>query len=228
MLVLSGIAVIIIGFIARLNAMLVVATAAVVTGLAAGLDPIATVEKLGTAVRDSRFIAVVWLILPMIGLLERAGLQEQAARLITRVRNVTAGRVLLAYLLLRQGTSALGLTSLGGHVQMVRPLVAPMTEAAAERSLPLDGPLRHRLRAHAAAVDNIGLFFGEDIFIAIGSILLMVSFIANYGIVLTPISLGLHAIPTAIAAFLIHATRLQLLDRQIRRTAHASRLGART
>jgi uncharacterized membrane protein len=221
MLVLSGIAVIIIGFLARLNAMLVVAVAAIVTGLAAGLDPIATIEKLGAAVRDSRFIAVVWLILPMIGLLERAGLQEQAARLITRIRNVTAGRVLLAYLLLRQGSCALGLTSLGGHVQMVRPLVAPMTEAAAERSLPLDAPLRYKLRAHAAAVDNIGLFFGEDIFIAIGSILLMVGFMANYGVTLTPISLGLHAIPTALAAFAIHAVRLHLLDRHIRRLTHA-------
>lgn len=221
MLVLSGIAVIIIGFVLRLNAMLVVVSAAIVTGLAAGLDPIATVEKLGAAMRDSRFIAVVWLILPMIGLLERAGLQEQSARFITRLRNVTAGRVLLAYLLLRQGTSALGLTSLGGHVQMVRPLVAPMTEAAAERTLPLDANLRYKLRAHAAAVDNVGYFFGEDIFIAIGSILLMVSFMSNYGIALMPISLGLHAIPTAIAAFTIHAVRLHLLDRHLSRLARA-------
>ncbi|QUT06795.1 DUF969 domain-containing protein [Sphingobium phenoxybenzoativorans] len=223
MLVLSGIAVIILGFILRLNAMLVVACAALVTGLAAGLDIIATIERLGAAVRDSRFIAVVWLILPMIGLLERAGLQEQAARLITGLKRVTAGRVLFAYFLLRQGTAALGLTSLGGHVQMVRPLVAPMTEAAAERQLPLDPALRYKLRAHAAAVDNVALFFGEDIFIAIGSILLMLSFLSNYGIVLTPVSLGLHAIPTAIAALLVHGMRLQMLDRRLSRLA---RIGA--
>lgn len=223
MLVLSGIAVIILGFILRLNAMLVVACAALVTGLAAGLDIIATIERLGAAVRDSRFIAVVWLILPMIGLLERAGLQEQAARLITGLKRVTAGRVLFAYFLLRQGTAALGLTSLGGHVQMVRPLVAPMTEAAAERQLPLDPALRYKLRAHAAAVDNVALFFGEDIFIAIGSILLMLSFLSNYGIVLTPVSLGLHAIPTAIAALLVHGMRLQMLDRRLSRL---TRIGA--
>ncbi|WP_070152155.1 DUF969 domain-containing protein [Sphingobium phenoxybenzoativorans] len=223
MLVLSGIAVIILGFILRLNAMLVVACAALVTGLAAGLDIIATIERLGAAVRDSRFIAVVWLILPMIGLLERAGLQEQAARLITGLKRVTAGRVLFAYFLLRQGTAALGLTSLGGHVQMVRPLVAPMTEAAAERQLPLDPALRYKLRAHAAAVDNVALFFGEDIFIAIGSILLMLSFLLNYGIVLTPVSLGLHAIPTAIAALLVHGMRLQMLDRRLSRL---TRIGA--
>jgi hypothetical protein len=35
------------------------------------------------------------------------------------------------------------------------------------------------VRAHGAATDNVGLFFGEDIFIAIGSILLIVGFLAS-------------------------------------------------
>jgi uncharacterized membrane protein len=216
---LSGIIVIVVGFLLRLHPLLVVATAALVSGLGAGLDLPATIALLGKAFRENRYIAIVWLVLPMIGLLERAGLREQAARLITRMKRVTAGRVLLVYFLLRQGTAALGLTSLGGHVQMVRPLVAPMTEAAAARNLTLDEPLRHKLRAHAAAVDNIAVFFGEDIFIAIGSILLILAFLHNYGIVLTPVSLALHAVPTAIAALLVHALRLKLLDRQLARLA---------
>ncbi len=219
LLALSGIAVVIVGFVLRLNPLLVVASAALVTGLSAGLDLPATVALLGKAFRENRFIAVVWLILPMIGLLERGGLREQAARLITRLKRVTAGRVLLAYFLLRQGTAALGLTSLGGHVQMVRPLVAPMTEAAAARTVALDDTLRYKLRAHAAAVDNIAMFFGEDIFIAIGSILLILGFLENYGISLTPVSVALHAVPTAIAALLVHGLRLKLLDRQLARLA---------
>jgi uncharacterized membrane protein len=36
------------------------------------------------------------------------------------------------YLLVREIAAAFGLTSLGGHPNMVRPLVAPMAEAAAE------------------------------------------------------------------------------------------------
>ena len=212
---LSGIIVIVVGFLLRLHPLLVVASAALVSGLGAGLDLPATIALLGKAFRENRFISIVWLVLPMIGLLERAGLREQAARMITRLKRVTAGRILLAYFLLRQATAALGLTSLGGHVQMVRPLVAPMTEAAAARSVALDEPLRQRLRAHAAAVDNIALFFGEDIFIAIGSILLILAFLQNYGIALTPASLALHAVPTAIAALLIHALRLKLLDREL-------------
>jgi uncharacterized membrane protein len=66
----------------------------------------------------------------------------------------------------------------------------------------------------AAATGNIGVFFGEDIFLAIGSILLMVGFLAQSGIVLEPLQLSVWAIPTAIAAFVIHGARLVLFGRR--------------
>src|SRR5439155_135208 len=120
------------------------------------------------------------------------------------------------YLAVRQLTSALGLTSLGGHAQMVRPLIAPMAEAAAENRLgAVTQQVRYRIRAHAAAADNIGLFFGEDIFIAIGSILLIRGFLDQNGIHVEPAKLALWAIPTAVCAFAIHGTRLLLLDRSL-------------
>lgn len=214
MLVLSGIAVMVLGFMLRLNPLAVVAAAAVVTGLAAGMDPVATLAVLGKAFRENRYISVVWLILPLIGLLEHEGLQERARALIGRLKQATAGRLLLVYLLLRQITAALGLTSLGGQPQMIRPLIAPMAEAAAG---PLPEPERQRIRAFAASADNIGLFFGEDIFIAIASILLIKGFLETNGIVVQPFDLSVWAIPTAIAAFLIHGARLILLDRRIAR-----------
>jgi uncharacterized membrane protein len=75
---------------------------------------------------------------------------------------------------------------------------------------------RNFIRAHAAGVDNIGLFFGEDVFIAIGSILLIRSFLEQNGIRVEPIDLAHWAIPTAVAAFIIHGARLLLLDRRIK------------
>jgi uncharacterized membrane protein len=73
------------------------------------------------------------------------------------------------------------------------------------------------LRAHAAAVDNIGVFFGEDIFIAIGSILLIKGVMEQAGFRVLPTELAVWAIPTAIAAFVIHGARLLLLDRRLMR-----------
>jgi len=218
MLTLSGILIVVVGFIARLNPLLVVTVAAIVTGLAGGLDFITVISAFGKAFNDSRYVSIVWLVLPVIGLLERTGLKERAQQLIGRVHAATTGRVLLLYFILRQGTAALGLTSLGGHAQMLRPLIAPMAEAAAEtRFGALSEAVRDKIRAHAAAVDNVAVFFGEDIFIAIASVLLIRGFLHQNGIDVEPLQLSVWAIPTAIAALLIHGTRLMLLDRSLKR-----------
>ncbi len=222
MLSLVGIVIVVAGFMARLNPLLVVTAAALVTGLAGGLDLIAVVETFGKAFKENRYVSVVWVVLPVIGLLERGGLQERAKTLIGQVRTATTGRLLLLYFIVRQATAALGLTSLGGHAQMVRPLIAPMAEAAAEaRHGDLPDHTRQTIRAHAAAVDNIALFFGEDIFIAIASILLIKGFLEQNGILVEPLQLSVWAIPTAFIALLIHGARLSLLDRRLARTLSA-------
>jgi uncharacterized membrane protein len=217
-LTLVGILVVVVGFALRLNALLVVTVAGLVTGLASGLGPVDVVSAFGKAFVESRYVAIVWMVLPVIGLLERAGLKERARTVIAGIPAATTGRVLMIYLSIRQVTAALGLTSLGGHAQMVRPLVAPMAEGAAEnRYGEIPERTRNHIRAHSAAVDNIGAFFGEDIFIAVGSILLIKGFLEQNGIRVEPARLALWAVPTAVAAWLIHVTRLALLDRKLRR-----------
>ena len=215
MLVLSGIAIIVLGFMARLNPLLVVTIAALATGIAAGLDPVAVVSAFGKAFNDNRYVSVVWIVLPVIGLLERYGLQQRARTLIAGLKGATVGRLLIIYLIVRQIAAALGLTSIAGHAQTVRPLVAPMAEAAAEAQGAGDTETREEVKAMAAATDNVGLFFGEDIFIAIASILLIKGTFETYGIILAPLELSVWAIPTAIAALLIHGARLMLLDRRL-------------
>ena len=220
---LLGIALVIVGFALKFNPLLVVVGAAVATGLLAGLDIVAVIEALGKAFNDNRYISVTWIILPLIGLLERYGLQQRARAVIEGIRGATMGKLLTVYLLFRQATAALGLTSIGGHPQTVRPLVAPMAEAAAVKShgdLPEEE--REKVKAMSAATDNVGLFFGEDIFMAIASILLIQGVFETYGYPLTPLQLSVWAIPTAICAFIIHGYRINAMDRrlaQVRATA---------
>jgi uncharacterized membrane protein len=71
------------------------------------------------------------------------------------------------------------------------------------------------VKAYCAATDNVGVFFGEDIFIAIASILLIQGSLASFGIQLTPFQLSVWAIPSAVCAFLIHGARLLMLDRKL-------------
>ena len=220
---LLGLLVLVLGFALRFNPMLVVPVAALTTGLLAGLDPIDVIARLGKAFNDSRIIIIPWVVLPVIGLLERYGLQQRARAVISGFRAATAGRLLILYLLYRQLISAIGLHSTAGHPQTVRPLVAPMAVAAAEGDSGLDEETSDEVRAYAAATDNVGLFFGEDIFFAIGSIVLIQQVLEGYDILLSPLELAVWAIPTAIAAFIIHSTRLMLLDRSLARRRVAGR-----
>jgi uncharacterized membrane protein len=216
MWVLLGIAVIVIGFMLRFNPLLVIMASAAVTGIAAGFDIHAIISAFGKAFNDARYVSIVWIVLPVIGMLEAFGLQERARALIAGMKGATIGRLLTGYLLLRQATAALGMISVAGHAQTVRPLVAPMAEAAAEKQAgSLTEDQREEVKAYSAATDNVGLFFGEDIFLAIGSILLMKGLLEQYGIILEPFELSIWAIPTAIAAFVIHGFRLWRLDRRL-------------
>jgi uncharacterized membrane protein len=216
---LLGVGVVVVGFVLRLNPLLVIAAAAFVTGWTGHLSPVETISVLGKAFNQNRLVGVVWLVLPVIGLLERAGLQERARLLVGRIHAATTGRLLLVYFVVRQMTIALGLP-IGGQAQMVRPLIAPMAEAAAEsRGVALADKTRRLIRAHAAATDNVATFFGEDIFVAVGSILVIKGMLDQSGFIVQPLDLSLWAIPTALLALAIHGTRLLLLDRRLARIA---------
>ena len=124
----AGILIVVAGFALRLNPMLVVTAAALATGLHRRHGPGRGRSPLfGKAFNDNRIIAIVWIVLPVIGLLERYGLQQRARGLIRddeggdgrpaadRLSAVPPGR-----------RPRSGLTSIAGHPQTVRPLVAPM------------------------------------------------------------------------------------------------------
>ena len=209
---LLGIALVVVGFALRFNPLLVVAVAAIVTGLLGGMPFLKVLETLGPGV------TLPYIVLPVIGLLERYGLQQRARTLISSIRGATTGRLLIVYLVFRQVVSALGLKDVAGHAQMVRPLIAPMAVAAAEKQHgELDEDTDEQVKAMSAATDNVGLFFGEDIFLAIASILLIQASLASFGIALTPLQLSMWAIPSAICAFVIHGARLLLFDRRLGR-----------
>jgi uncharacterized membrane protein len=225
MMSLLGVLVLLAGLVTRRNPLLVVTAAALVAGLAGGVGLLRLLADFGKAFNDARYISIAFLILPVIGVLERSGLQVEARAMVARLRALTVGRLLLAYLALRQLTAALGMLSLGGQATMVRPLIAPMAEGI-DAAGPgpglgeVDASRRAALiRAHAAAVDNIGAFFGEDIFVALGSVLLIQAVLQQNHIAVAPLRVALWAIPTALVAFAAHAARLMWLDRRLQRQA---------
>ena len=109
MIKLIGLAVVAVGFAFRVNPLLVVVAAGLVTGLVAGLSWHEVITMMGQFFVDNRWLTLpVVLMVPVVGLLERHGLQERMATLIRSAAGATAGRVLWIYQVLRGLTSMVG------------------------------------------------------------------------------------------------------------------------
>jgi uncharacterized membrane protein len=217
MLKLVGILIVAVGFVLRLNTLLSVLAAGIITGLIAGFSFNEIMSMLGGFFIENRFMTLpVILMMPVIGLLEKYGLQERAAILIRGAGAATAGRVLMLYQSIREGTSMLGL-GIGNHASMVRPLIAPMAEgAAAARHGDLTDNQVMMIRSHAAASENIGNFFADDILVAVGPVLLMKGFFDVAGVPVELLHLAWWGLPTALWVLLVGWWRNHLLDQRLK------------
>ena len=217
MIKLVGILVVALGFGFRFNALAVVLVAGVATGLAAGLSPREVAALLGKLFVDNRGLTLpIVLMLPVVGLLEKHGLQQRVAGLMRQAQATTAGRVLWLYQALRGGLSVFGL-NLGNHAGMVRPMVAPMAEGAAQARGELSPQTRETIRAHAAAAENVGNFFSDDIVVAVGALLLVKGFFDAAGVPVTLAMIQLWSLPTAGWVLLVGWWRYRALDRRLAR-----------
>lgn len=214
---LIGVAIITIGLALRLNTLLVILIAGIVTGLVAKIDFIEILSILGASFTQNRYMSLFILVLPMIGVLERFGLRERAETLIGSIKQASAGRVMLTYLLLRKVTNGLGL-NLGGHPSMIRPLVAPMAEAAAEKGRkPLSNKERQHLRALAAMSENFANFFSQLIFIGAGGLLLIKGVLEDHGYSVALNEMFMWAIPTALASCVVFYIRAWIEDSRLKK-----------
>jgi uncharacterized membrane protein len=240
LLKLSGIAIVIIGLAFRLRTTLVVVTAALVTGLAAGLPlfssegffselPFLTkpgqegiVNMLGRAFTEYRYMTLFIITLPAIGLAERYGLQEQSAAFIRRIAAATVGRLQIVYQLFRVLVGILGLR-VNGHAAFVRPLIFPMSVGAAEATtgartvedVPED--TIEKIKAANGASENYGNFYGQNLNPVQAGILLVASTMNGLGVNVSTFELVLFAIPVTTLSIILGAIQFKLFDSRIKR-----------
>ncbi len=214
MIKLIGVLIIIIGLAFKINPLLVVIVAGFATGVTGGMDFMSILTTIGNAFVTNRYMSLFILIMPVIGLLERNGLREQAGNFIRKLNGLTAGRIMLLYMFFRQITIALGV-NIGGHPSFIRPIVSPMAEAAASKGRPLPQEVQDEIRGFAASSENYGNFFGQLMFIATGGLLLIKGVFDSAGYNVELGKMAMYAIPSAVIIFLIAAVRFTLFDRKI-------------
>lgn len=217
---LVGVALVVVGFLLKLDSIAVVLVSAIVTALIGGMSFNEILTTIGTSFVNGRGTSIFILTLPIIGISERYGLRERAVKLIEGFGKMTAGKVLWVYNLIRQLAAAFSLR-LGGHPQFVRPLIQPMAEAAAQAELPkgehLDEASIEEVKAAAAASDNYGNFFGQNLFAASSGVALMVTTLTENHITASSAEISGWSIPIFIIVLILSAIQFSLLDRRIRK-----------
>ncbi|SUY45124.1 permease [Clostridium putrefaciens] len=215
MLKLIGILIVIIGFSLKLDTIAVVLISGVATGLVAKMGFINVLNVLGKAFVDTRYMTLFVLTLPVIGICERYGLKEKAIDLIKKASGLTTGRLLSMYLFIREVAAALSLR-LGGHPQFIRPLINPMAQGAAiSKYGEIDEEDEDNIKAISAASENYGNFFGQNVFIASGGVLLIVGTLNELGYEVIQLDVAKASIPIAIIAFAFATIQFSLTDKKL-------------
>lgn len=215
MLKLIGVLIILIGFIRKYDTIAVVLVAGITTGLVSGMGIIEILEVIGTSFINTRYMTIFILTLPVIGILERNGLQERASTLISKMKSATAGRVMSTYTVIRMGAAALSLR-LGGHVQFIRPIVNPMAQGTvANKHGHVSEEVEEQIKGYSAAAENYGNFFGQNVFIASGGVLLVVGTLEELGISVTALEVSRAAIPVALIALVLSVIQNELLYKKL-------------
>ncbi len=199
---LLGVLVIILGFAFKLDTIAVVILSALVTALVSGIDFIQFLAILGKGFMDNRMVSLFFLTLPTIGIIERHGLKNAAVNLIHKLKELTPGRIFDIYLAIREIAGVFGIT-LQGHVQFIAPLVNPMAQAAGKVKTDIDDAQIDLIKGRAAANENFGNFFAQNLFVASAGVLLMASTMKSLGHPVTTNGIVLYSIPVALLTFLL-------------------------
>lgn len=218
MIKLIGVLIIIVGFYFKLDTIAIVLIAGLATGFVSGLDFVEILSTLGNAFVQTRYMSLFLLTLAVVGILERNGLRERAAKCISKLEGATAGRVLSFYMVIRIIASAMSIR-LGGHVQFIRPLIYPMAKGAADKKGEVGEKVDDQIKAVANSVENYGNFFGQNVFVASAGVLLIVGTFQELGQEVLPYSVAKASIPVAIIATLLSIGQNMLLDRKLKKEA---------
>lgn len=215
MVKLIGILIIIVGFALKLDTIAVVLTAGLATGFVAGFSFGEILDILGKAFITNRYMTIFFITLPIIGLLEKYGLKERAAYLIGNVKAATTGKILSLYMVIRIIAAALSLR-IGGHVEFIRPLIYPMAEGASKNKYDkIPDEQIEDIKGLSASVENFANFFGQNVFIAAGGVLLIVGTLKELGIEVTEKEVSNAAIPVAFITVILVIIRMALFDKKL-------------
>ena len=197
-LVLIGVAIIIAGFILKLDVVAVVLISGLVTGLIAKMGFVEVLNAIGTGFVNNRYMSLFFISFPVIAIMERYGLKERAADFIKKIKGASAGMVIWLYIL-------------------IRPLILPMAEGAAQKHVKLTEDDIEKIKGLAGASENYGNFFGQNIFPVASGVLLITGTLKEQGLDITNTDVAKYSILAGVAMVLIALLQCWLFEKSLRK-----------
>ena len=221
MIKLIGVLIVIIGATFELNLLLTILVATFVTGWVADMESITILEIIGNTFTQHRFLSMILLVFPVVGLLERRGLYEKMENVFHRAKGAAVGSILWFYLTIREVSVAMGILFVGHPIS--RTLVAPMALEAAKREGDVLPSTMDLVKAMVIATENCGNFFGQSLFIASGSALFVRAVMEQAGYSVSILKIILYSCPIGLIAYGLVSVRCYFVASNLRREAEEIR-----
>lgn len=225
LLKLLGVLIVIIGFALKLDSILIIVVAAIVTALVGGIGFGELLEIFGSTFVANRGMCIFIIVMLVTGTLERNGLREAAANLIGKVKGATPGKVVGVYTAIRGFFGAFNV-GIGGIPGFVRPVLMPMATASLENE-GIEPNEEHidKIKGMASGAENIGWFFCQVLFVGGAGALLVQSTLAGLGYEVELIDLAKVEIPVALFALAITIVYYILRDKKMTKKYYGDKAG---
>ena len=212
MLGLLGVVVVIIGFALKLEPIAIIVVSAIVTAVCGGINVVDLLTSVGTTFVANRNQLITIILMILTGTLEKNGLKEAGAALIRKAKGLTTGMLIAIWGVLDE-IFIIFKIPIGGIPSYVRPILMPMTLGIIEsKGYEVAPEHEETIKALYGKDYNVSNFFGQCLFAANSSVLLIQSTLASIGYEVDVMQIVAVQIPVALFAMLVNATQTLIVD----------------
>lgn len=212
MLSLLGVVVVIIGFALKLEPIAIIVVSAIVTAVCGGINVVDLLTSVGTTFVANRNQLITIILMILTGTLEKNGLKEAGAALIRKAKGLTTGMLIAIWGVLDE-IFIIFKIPIGGIPSYVRPILMPMTLCIIEsKGYEVAPEHEETIKALYGKDYNVSNFFGQCLFAANSSVLLIQSTLASIGYEVDVMQIVAVQIPVALFAMLVNATQTLIVD----------------
>ena len=212
MLSLLGVVVVIIGFALKLEPIAIIVVSAIVTAVCGGINVVDLLTSVCTTFVANRNQLITIILMILTGTLEKNGLKEAGAALIRKAKGLTTGMLIAIWGVLDE-IFIIFKIPIGGIPSYVRPILMPMTLGIIEsKGYEVAPEHEETIKALYGKDYNVSNFFGQCLFAANSSVLLIQSTLASIGYEVDVMQIVAVQIPVALFAMLVNATQTLIVD----------------